>query len=335
MIEEGMPSDGAGGYGRGIAYMLASLVLWVVMNAIIKQAAETIPTMQILLFRNAVAIPTLLPFMIAAGGVSILATRRPGWHLLRSAIGVTGMTCLIFGLGALPLSEAITITYAAPLFVTALSVPLLGEKVGVRRWSAVAIGFIGVLVMMRPGGEINPGAVVLLFGTLCFAFVVIITRHISKTEHSVAIVFYFSLAASVAAAAAMPWFWVTPQGVEWLMLVVVGVLGGVTQVLLAMAIKEAPVSVTMPLNYLALVIRGRPRYRGLGRLAKHDDGGRRGVDRRHRAVHRLPRDRPRDAGAPPRLVHTKPQPPVTPADLNVSSIHLMIAKRRKMYTAYV
>ena len=254
MIEEGMPSDGAGGYGRGIAYMLASLVLWVVMNAIIKQAAETIPTMQILLFRNAVAIPTLLPFMIAAGGVSILATRRPGWHLLRSAIGVTGMTCLIFGLGALPLSEAITITYAAPLFVTALSGPLLGEKVGVRRWSAVAIGFIGVLVMMRPGGDVNPGALVLLFGTLCFAFVVIITRHISKTEHSVAIVFYFSLAASVAGAAAMPWFWVTPQGVEWLMLVVIGVLGGVTQVLLAMAIKEAPVSVTMQLNYLALVI---------------------------------------------------------------------------------
>ena len=254
MIEEGMPSDGAGGYGRGIAYMLASLVLWVVMNAIIKQAAETIPTMQILLFRNAVAIPTLLPFMIAAGGVSILATRRPGWHLLRSAIGVTGMTCLIFGLGALPLSEAITITYAAPLFVTALSGPLLGEKVGVRRWSAVAIGFIGVLVMMRPGGDVNPGALVLLFGTLCFAFVVIITRHISKTEHSVAIVFYFSLAAVAAGAAAMPWFWVTPQGVEWLMLVVIGVLGGVTQVLLAMAIKEAPVSVTMQLNYLALVI---------------------------------------------------------------------------------
>ncbi len=254
MIEEGMPSDGAGGYGRGIAYMLASLVLWVVMNAIIKHAAETIPTMQILLFRNAVAIPTLLPFMIAAGGVSILATRRPGWHLLRSSIGVTGMTCLIFGLGALPLSEAITITYAAPLFVTALSVPLLGEIVGVRRWSAVAIGFVGVLVMMRPGGEIDPGALVLLFGTLCFAFVVIITRHISKTEHSVAIVFYFSLAATAVGAAAMPWFWVTPQGTEWLVLVVIGVLGGVTQILLAMAIKEAPVSVTMPLNYLALVI---------------------------------------------------------------------------------
>ncbi len=254
MIEEGMPSDGEGGYGRGIAYMLASLVLWVCMNAFIKQAAETIPTMQILLFRNAVAIPTLLPFMIAAGGVSILATRRPGWHLLRSAIGVTGMTCLIGGLGALPLSEAVTITYAAPLFVTALSVPLLGEIVGVRRWSAVAIGFVGVLVMMRPGGDVNIGAVVLLFGTLCFAFLVIITRHISKTEHSVAIVFYFSLAATAVGAAAMPWFWVTPQGTEWLVLVVIGVLGGVTQILLAMAIKEAPVSVTMPLNYLALVI---------------------------------------------------------------------------------
>jgi drug/metabolite transporter (DMT)-like permease len=254
MIEEGMRSDGAGGYGRGIAYMFGSLVLWVCMNAIIKQAAETFPTMQILFFRNAVGIVTLVPFMIAAGGVSVLATRRPGWHLLRSAIGVTGMSCLIFGLGALPLSDAITITYAAPLFITALSVPLLGEKVGVQRWCAVAIGFVGVLVMMRPGGEINPGAVVLLLGTLCFAFVVIITRHISKTEHSVTIVFYFSLAAAIVGAAAMPWLWVTPQGTGWLMLVAIGLLGGVTQMLLAMAIKEAPVSVTMPLNYLALVI---------------------------------------------------------------------------------
>ena len=254
MIEEGLRSDGERGYGRGIAYMLASLVLWVCMNAIIKHAAETFPTMQILFFRSAIGIPTLLPFLIAAGGFSVLATRRPGWHLLRSAIGVTGMTCLIFGLGALPLSDAITITYAAPLFVTALSVPLLGEKVGLRRWSAVAIGFVGVMVMMRPGGEINPAALALLFGTLCFAFVVIITRHISKTEHSVTIVFYFSLAAAIVGAAAMPWFWVTPQGTEWLMLVTIGVLGGVTQMLLAMAIREAPVSVTMPLNYLALVI---------------------------------------------------------------------------------
>ncbi len=254
MIEEGMRSDGAGGYGRGITYMLASLVLWVCMNAFIKQAAETFPTMQILLFRNAVAIPTLVPFMIAAGGVSILATRRPGWHLLRASIGITGMICMIFGLGALPLSDVITITYAAPLFVTALSVPLLGEKVGVRRWSAVVIGFVGVLVMMQPGSDVNIGAVVLLFGTLCFAFLVIITRHISKTEHSVTIVFYFSLAAIAVGAAAIPWFWVTPQGADWLLLVVIGVLGGVMQMLLAMAIKEAPVSVTMPLNYLALVI---------------------------------------------------------------------------------
>lgn len=254
MLEGGVQSDGEGGYGRGIAYMLTSLVLWVVMNAIIKHASETFPTTQILFFRNAVAIPTLLPFMMAAGGLSVLATRRPGWHLLRSSIGVTGMTCLIFGLGALPLSDAITITYAAPLFITALSAPLLGEKVGIRRWSAVLIGFIGVLVMMRPGGDINMATLILLFGTLCFAFVVIITRHISKTEHSVTIVFYFSLSASAVGAVAMPWFWVTPTGVEWLTLIAIGVLGGMTQIFLAMAIKEAPVSVTMPLNYLALAL---------------------------------------------------------------------------------
>ena len=84
MLEAGVQSEGEGGYGRGIAYMLTSLVLWVVMNAIIKHASETFPTTQILFFRSAVAIPTLLPFMMAAGGLSVLATRRPGWHLLRS-----------------------------------------------------------------------------------------------------------------------------------------------------------------------------------------------------------------------------------------------------------
>ena len=244
----------ARGYGRGIVLILMSLVGWVIMNALIKLASVDFHAMQILLFRNAVAIPTLVPVMIAAGGISTLAMRRPGWHLLRSVIGVTGMGCLIYGLGLLPLSDAIAITYAAPLFITALSAPLLGEKIGLLRWSAVIIGFLGVLIMVRPGAAIEPATLIVLFATLCFSFVVIITRYMSKTEHSIAIVFYFSLAASAAGAAFMPWYWVTPQGTGWLILIVIGILGGFTQITLAMAIKAAPVSVTMPLNYLSLVL---------------------------------------------------------------------------------
>lgn len=240
------------GYGRGIALLLLSLVSWVVMNAVAKVLTSDFHALQILFFRNALTIPALIPFLIAAGGIAALQTRRPVGHAFRAVVSISAMGCLIFGLGALPLSEVISITYAAPLFMTALSVPFLGEKVGPRRWIAIFIGFGGVLIMVRPGVHMNPMSLVVLAGVFCFAMVVILTRRLSSTEPSATIVFYSVCAATIVTGLSLPWVWIDPTTLQWGLFIAVGLLGALSQISLTMAIRAAPVSVLAPLDYLSL-----------------------------------------------------------------------------------
>ena len=244
----------AKGYAYGISLMLASEVCWVTMNAMIKHLSDDYPAMQLLFFRNAVTIPVMLWLVMLTGGYSVLRTRRAGLHLIHALIGVTGMTCLIVSVSRLSLSDTVTITYAAPLFITALSVPFLKEKVGFRRWAAVIVGFAGVMVVARPDIGINPVILILLLGSLCFASTVIIRRHLSRTENSATVTLYYSIAGACAGGIAMPWVWVTPTAFDWMLLLVMGVIAALTQITLTMAIKEAPVSVLSPLLYLSLTI---------------------------------------------------------------------------------
>src|SRR6185503_1673473 len=123
------------------------------------------------------------------------------------------------------------ISFAMPLFVAALAVPLLGERVGIRRWSAILIGFMGVLVMVRPGGSgFTPVSLVMLAGAALYAVASIAIRRMSTTESSAAIVFYFTLTSMVGSALALPWIWVTPTARELLFLVLLGVGGGMAQI---------------------------------------------------------------------------------------------------------
>ncbi len=249
--------DGSGlghEHGRGIALLLLSLVSWVLMNAVAKSLTSDFHALQILFFRNALTIPALIPFLIAAGGFAALQTRRPLGHAFRAVVSISAMGGLIFGLSALPLSEVISITYAAPLFMTALSVPFLGEKVGPRRWIAVFIGFVGVLIMVRPGTHMNPMSLVVLAGVFCFAMTVISTRRLSSTEPSATIVFYSVLAATIVTGLSLRWVWIDPVAFEWGLFIAVGFLGALSQISLTMAIRAAPVSVLAPLDYLSLPI---------------------------------------------------------------------------------
>lgn len=244
----------AKGYGYGIALMLISEVCWVTMNAMIKHLSDSYPALQLLFFRNAVTVPVMIWLVMLTGGYSVLRTHRARLHLLHALIGVTGMTCLIVSVSRLSLSDTVTITYAAPLFITALSVPFLNEKVGFRRWAAVLVGFAGVLIVARPDIGINPVILILLGGTLCFASTVIIRRHLSRTENSAAVTLYYSIAGTCAGGLALPWVWVAPTAFDWMILLVMGVIAALTQITLTMAIKEAPVSVLSPLLYLTLAV---------------------------------------------------------------------------------
>jgi drug/metabolite transporter (DMT)-like permease len=204
------------GYGRGITLMLVALVSWVIMNAAAKALTSDFHALQILFFRNF-------------------------------------LTILIFGLGALPLSEVISITYAAPLFMTALSVPFLGEKVGLRRWIAISIGFVGMLIIVRPEGEVNPMSLLVLAGVLSFAMTVIKTRQLSLTDAAATIVFYSVVSASIVTGASLFWVWTQPQPLDWVLFITVGLFGALSQITITMAIRAAPISVLAPLDYLTLV----------------------------------------------------------------------------------
>lgn len=242
------------GYGRGIALMLLALVSWVAMNAVAKSLTSDFHALQILFFRNFLTIPALIPILVAAGGIAALQTKRPWGHAFRAVSSLCAMGTLILGLGALPLSEVISITYAAPLFMTALSVPFLGEKVGPRRWTAIFIGFIGMLIIVRPEGQMNLISLVVLAGVFCFAMTMIKTRQLSSTDATATIVFYSVASASIVTGISLFWVWVPPLPLEWGLFIAVGVLGATSQISITMAIRAAPVSVLAPLDYLTLVL---------------------------------------------------------------------------------
>lgn len=249
------PSEGADNrIGLGIGLMVASLCLFVSMDALIKHLTLSgYSTMQILFFRNALAFVPIGLLVIQQGGLSALATKRPMGHLVRSLIGLTAMAGFFYSLNTLALSDLVAISFAAPLFMTALSVPLLKEKVGVRRWLAVIVGFVGVLVMVKPSANVEFTSLIALGATVFYALAMITVRNLSKTESSAAIVFYFTVIGTIVSGGLMLSHWETPDLWGLMLLVGVGLIGGTAQIVMTSAIKQAPIAILAPFEYTALL----------------------------------------------------------------------------------
>ena len=239
---------------RGMLLMIGAVFLFTSMDALVKIASETYPTGQIVFFRNFVAFLPLAIFVARAGGISVLRTRRLGGHLIRAGVGLSAMVCFFLSYKLLPLGEAVALGMAGPLFITALSVPFLGEKVGIRRWSAVVVGFLGVLVMTRPGsGIFDPAALIPLAAAFFLGLAMVMVRSLSRSEHSASIVFYFTITATVVSALSLPWQWVTPDWSGLGILVTSGLIGGCAQFTMTQAFRMAPAALVAPFEYLALV----------------------------------------------------------------------------------
>jgi drug/metabolite transporter (DMT)-like permease len=238
----------------GIGYMILAVGLFSVMDAIVKWLSSTFSTIEIIFFRSVFAFLPLLWVMARSDGIAALRITRPGLHVLRCAIGMVSMYLYFVAYKVLPFADAIALGFAAPLFMTALSVPLLGEKVGIRRWSAVAVGFSGVLLMLRPGGELfQLAALVPIVAAFTYALAMVIIRQLSRQDGTVAIVFYFTAFTLVVSAAALPWTWVTPRGMDWVWLAAVGLIGGVAQIAMTRAFTMAPIAVVAPFEYTAML----------------------------------------------------------------------------------
>ena len=237
----------------GIGLITLSMAVLSAMDAVVKWLATDYPTIQLMFFRSAFAFLPLAPLILRAGPTAALRTRNLPAHALRSVFGLGALGCFFWSLVYLPLADAAAIAFAAPLFITALSMPILGEAVGLRRWSAVAIGFIGVLVMVRPGvGVFQPAALLPLAAALCLALMVLYVRKLTRTESDTAIVFYYTLACTLVTGAIVPFFWVTPDLMDLLLLVSVGILGGIGQILLTAAYRRTEASILAPFDYTAM-----------------------------------------------------------------------------------
>ena len=240
--------------GRAIAYMLAASFLIVVLDTAVKWLARNYSPLEIGFLRYLFGLAVAAGIATRAGGLGTLGTQRPLGHLLRSALNLTTMLTFYYALRHLPLANGLAISFAAPLFATAFSVPMLGEQVGIRRWLAVGFGFVGVLLAVQPsGGGISLGAGLALVSAICWALTMITTRQISATEPSHAILFYYSLSVVVVLGAAMPSVWITPQGLDWIWFLVVGLAGSFGQFCYNQAFRYGEASLTSPFDYFGLV----------------------------------------------------------------------------------
>ena len=243
--------------GRGIAFMMLAVLVLASMDALIKYLAAYYPVPQIVFFRAIVATLVVVLVFVPRHGWVVLRAVNPMGHAWRWMTGFIALMCFFYSFALLPLADAYTLGFAAPLIMTALSVPLLGEKVGWRRWTAIALGFAGVLVVMQPGaGMFGWAALLPVVAAGFYALALIAIRKLSATETNAAIVFYFGLASAVAAGAIdtiVPGLWVAPDLTGLALLCAVGLLGALGQLAITEAFRAAPVSVLGPFDYSGLL----------------------------------------------------------------------------------
>jgi len=243
----------------GILLIVASSLTFAVMNAVVKLVSGRLGPVEIGFFRQAFSLIPVIGLVIRQGGLPVLRTERPLGHLFRGLIGNSAMIIFFLSIARLPLADANALSFASPLFVTALSLPLLGEAVGRHRWSAVIVGFAGVLVMTNPGGSWFEGSAGLgagmgVLAAFMSALMTITIRQLNKTEPPVRIVFYFAAIGTVVFGALTAlFFWVTPTVPELAGLAVVGLIGGLSQILMTTAYRHAPASTLAPFGYISIL----------------------------------------------------------------------------------
>lgn len=250
---------------KAITLKLISMLLFAVMSTIIRYAAQEFPVGQVVFFRCAFAVLALVLIYGWRGELrAAIYTKRPFGHVGRGMMSGASMFLNFSALARLPLVDATALNFASPLFTVALAALILKERVRIFRWSAVIVGFVGVLVMLYPllnlSNLVSPGMSTALIGVICAvvgAFVAagstIQTRRLTNTESTSSIVFYFSLFSALLALPTLPFFWTTPSPLQWFALAMIGALGSVSHLLQTESYRFAPASVVAPFDYTQLL----------------------------------------------------------------------------------
>ena len=234
---------------------LGAIAALATMAALIKLASERgIHLLEILFWRQAITIPVLLAYVSMSGGLAMLVTKRPGTHAVRATYGMIGMVLNFGGVILLPLAEATTMNFTAPIWAVILSTLLLKEKVGAWRWSAVLFGFGGVILIAQPGSGHIPlfGALVALGGAFMIALISIQIADLNRTDKPLTIVFWFAAISTPVMALALPFVFRPHDTTGWLLRLAIGLAGTAGQLLLTAALRFGAIASVIVMDYSAL-----------------------------------------------------------------------------------
>ena len=239
---------------RAALLMLGSALFFGLMAVAIRLASKSLHTFEIAFFRNFFGLIAASPLLLRHG-TQILRTQQFPRYIVRCVIGVLGMFCGFWAIGHLPLAQAISLSYSTPLFVTIMAVWFLGEQVRARRWAAVAVGFLGVLLIVRPGStSFTVGTLVAISAAVLSALVAIQIKQLSRTEPADRIVLYTTMLWVPMSLLPAVFVWTWPQGITWLWVAAAGTMGTCGHMFWTRALKLGDVSALTPISFMQLPV---------------------------------------------------------------------------------
>jgi drug/metabolite transporter (DMT)-like permease len=240
----------------GIGLVLLAMLLFTCMDTIGKSLTASYPVQQVVWGRYFFSFASMLVLTPRFGVVGLARTRRLGLQIIRGLLLAAATLCMITAISVIPLADAYAITFTAPLLVTLLSIPLLGERVGWRRLAAVCVGLAGVLIVIRPGfRDIDPAMLLPLVTALCFALYQVLTSRVGAhpDETALAMLFYVALVGTAVMSALAPFVWQPVHAPDWGWMIATGALGTLGHLLLIRALWLAPASLLQPFIYSQIV----------------------------------------------------------------------------------
>lgn len=239
---------------RGIGLVTSAVFLFSSMDTIAKYVLRSYPLPPLIWARYAVHLAFMLVLLAPRMGLNLVRTAHPWLQLVRGLLLVVSTAFFYLSLSYLPLAEAAAISFVGPVMTTALSGPLLGERVTRRQWAAVTLGFVGVLIIIRPGGGLlTPAAIFPLCTALAFSLYQIVTRKIVGREHPLTTLFYTALVGAAVSSVVLPFTWQTPTLAQIPLIVAIGLLGGFGHFLLIRAVTQASPTALAPFVYVQLI----------------------------------------------------------------------------------
>jgi drug/metabolite transporter (DMT)-like permease len=239
----------------GIFFMCVATTLFPIMNGIVQVLSQRYPSEQIIWARTAGHLLIVLALVVPRYGIGVLATKRPAAQIWRSLLLLASTTLFFFAVKDVPLAKAASISFMAPFFVTLLALPMLGERIDPKRLAAVIVGFLGVIVVIRPGSEVFQAAALLIVGSaFCYAVYQILTRKVAGIDRPETSVMYSALIGTVLMSCVVPFAWVTPDNLnDILLLLALGCLGAGGHWCVAKAMTYGQANVIAPFQYWQMI----------------------------------------------------------------------------------